>query len=212
MPFPYAHDQSVTQRITVACRWSGLRCKGSLERSNSAKQFGAVRRTSRPLCRRASVLSPVSLRPCAISFRQVGPARMTTCWPISKPAIENCKMSERLFSFRITSWHGSPLPNQATVDPQIEIHISIFDDMVGGSQQNIEPKRHYVPPKFLGWFRLLFALIFHLAVALDTHVAVGQRARRRLRRMYSPMQFHQAARLPMSRRTPLLLFRGAQQP
>ena len=131
LPLPYTHDQSVIQRITVACRCSELRCKDSLGRSNSARQFGAVRSTNRPLWSRASVLSPVSLRPCAMSFRQVGPAMTTTCWPISRPAVENCKISERLFSFRITNRHGSPCPSGLAWLPRSKLISPIFDENRG---------------------------------------------------------------------------------
>jgi hypothetical protein len=152
LPFPYAHDQSVTQRITVACRCSGLRCNGSLGRSNSDRQFGAVRKTNRPLRSRASVFSPVALSPWAMSFKQVGPAMMTICWPISIPAVENCKISERLFSFRITSLHGSPCPRRPPILPKSGFICPNFDQLNHPCQQNSTLRHHNARDIFFRFF------------------------------------------------------------
>ena len=78
-----------------------------------------------------------------MSFRQIGPAMMTTCWPISRPAVENCKISERLFSFRTTNRHGSPCPNRPPWLPRSKL-IYLYLRPNQGSMSTGQPCKHNI--------------------------------------------------------------------
>src|SRR5208337_1404021 len=147
-PLDRAHDQSVTQRMTVPWRCNGLLWNGSPALNSSLRQSGAVRNTKRPLCKSTSGLNPFSLRPRATSFKQFGPATITTCWPISNPAITNCEISDEPFSFRTTkrhavAWAASP----AWLLSSTPIY-SIFTEVRWACQQDLLAQSRIVPGAF----------------------------------------------------------------
>jgi hypothetical protein len=135
-PLERAHDQSVTQRITVPCKCKGLRWRGSPALKSSLRQSGAVRNTKRPLCKNTSGLKPYSVRPRAILFRKVGSATTTTCWPISNPGTTNCMISLRPFSFRTIKRHVSAWAISPTWSMVPTPIVPIVIEMSWGCQQD----------------------------------------------------------------------------
>ena len=84
---------------------------------------------------------------------------MTTCWPISRPALENCKISERLFSFRDYQAARFPLSEQATrALPKSKLIYLIFDDIRRACQQVIDCEGNIVAPIFGGLSTAYFRL------------------------------------------------------
>jgi len=156
-PFPYAQDQSETQRSTHPLRRSEARRARSFAKPNWARQSGAVKNTNRPFRIRVSVRKPVSLRARARSFKNGGPAIATTCWPISRPEVMNSEISARPLCCLTTSRHaGVGVGLLSAGAAAVPISASIFDEVRGRCQPNSCGKKLLTVTGAVR-FRLVFA-------------------------------------------------------